>query len=115
MATWEDIVNTAHAFPGVEESLSYGEPSLKVGKKLLTRYRPQDNSIVLNEIDIDERKLLLNEEPNVFFLEPHYQNYQIILVRLSAFSATRARPYLERRWRCIALKKHIKDFEENND
>ena len=49
------VVEIAVQFPGVTEAVSYGEPSLKVRTSLLTRWRMNDDSIVLLDVDSFER------------------------------------------------------------
>lgn len=115
MATWGDIVELAARYPGVEEGISYGEPSLKVGKSLLTRWRKADNSLVLNGVPADERELLIEADRHVFFVEPHYHHYPIVLVRLSEVKASNLQTFLERRWRDIATKRVIKAYEDQSD
>ena len=45
--TYETAVRLAMALPGVEEGTSYGTPSLKVRKKLLTRLREDGETLVV--------------------------------------------------------------------
>ena len=101
MARWSDVMSFAKTLPGVEEATSYGEPSLKVRRALLTRLRRADESIVLMNVVPDERVDLIAAEPEAFFLEPHYEPYPIVLVRLAPIPAARLSPYLWRRWRGI--------------
>ena len=109
--TWEDIVRFARHYPHVEESTSYGEPSLKVGRKMLTRLRVADNAITLKDVAFEERDMLIEMRPDVFFVEPHYQNYPIVLARLDALSLDHVAGLLERRWRNIAPKKVLKAWD----
>ena len=45
------------SFPGVEDAVSYGEPSFKVGGKFFTWLRPRlDDSIVVHLDKLDERE-----------------------------------------------------------
>ncbi len=107
MATWQAVVERALAYPGMAEAVSYGEPSLKVGKSLVTRWRVADDSIVLLDVDRFERDHLLAQEPDVFFLEPHYQPHEIVLARLPRADLVVIAMYVERRWRNKAPRKLI--------
>ncbi len=104
MATWADIVGFAHQLGGVTEAVSYGEPSLRVGKAMLTRLRVADASIVLKDVDPDERDALIARTPELFFVEEHYVGYDIVLARLSKAHMSRLGPFIERSWRRIASK-----------
>jgi hypothetical protein len=53
VATWQKAVEIVLRFPGVEEAISYGEPSLKVRKSLLACWRKADNSIVLDQVSLE--------------------------------------------------------------
>ena len=87
--------------------MSYGEPSLKVRKSLLTRWRRGDDSLVLLDVDLFERERLLTDEPDVYFLEPHYEKHEIVLAHLAQLSLPAAEMFLERRWRNVAPKRLI--------
>lgn len=112
MASWIEVVEIARTFCGVELSQSYGEPSLKVGKALLTRHRTADDSIVLKGVDPDERDALIARSPNVFFVEDHYEGYDIVLARLAAASLDQLSPFIERTWRNLAPKRSVKAYDE---
>lgn len=111
MATWTDIVSFAHRLGGVTEANSYGEPSLRVGKVMLTRLRVADNSIVLKSVDPDERDELIAHSPELFFIEDHYIGYDIVLARISEARASRLVPFIERTWRRIAPKRVVAKYD----
>lgn len=39
--------------------------------------------------DLDEKAALIEAEPDIFFTEPHYDGYAMVLVRLSAIDESR--------------------------
>lgn len=92
------------AFPGANESTSYGYPSFKIEKKFFTRLRADDNSLVLTVSSIDERDMLLEAEPRLFHITEHYRNYPTVLARMERLDAKTLHAMLERRWRQIASK-----------
>jgi hypothetical protein len=73
----------ALSFPGVAAASSYGKPSYLVGRKFFTRWREGENSIVLIVDSIDERDMLLEADPETFFVTDHYRNYPSVLARAS--------------------------------
>lgn len=111
MASWSEVVELALKFPGIEESISYGEPSLKVRKALVARWRTSDDSIVLMDVDRFERDHILASESEVYFLEPHYQGYDIVLARLPVADLVAIEMYVERRWRNVAPRKLIAAYD----
>ena len=99
------------SFPGATESTSYGHPSFKIEKKFFTRLRAEDNSMVLIVDSMDERDMLLEAGQRLFHITDHYKNYPSVLARLEHLDAKILRGFLERRWRRIAPKKLLKEFE----
>ena len=93
------------SFPGVEEGSSYGQPSFKVNGKFFTRLRNEDQSLVLLEVDRDEREMLMEAEPGTFHITPHYKDYPSVLARIENLHPGSLRNFLERRWRKVAPKK----------
>jgi|ERR1041385_9229201 hypothetical protein len=96
------------SFPGANESTSYGYPSYKIEKKFFTRLRSEDNSLVLVVGSMDERDMLLEADPKLFHITPHYKDYPSVLARLEYLDAKTLRGMLERRWRKIAPKQLLK-------
>jgi hypothetical protein len=93
------------AFPGANESTSYGYPSYKIEKKFFTRLRREDNSLVLVVSSIDERDMLLEADPKLFHITPHYKNYPTVLARIERLDVKTLHAMLERRWRQLAPKR----------
>jgi hypothetical protein len=103
--TWDDVVAIASELPGVEVSTSYGTPALKVAGKLLTRLRPELDSLVLFSVPVEEREMLIEANGAVFHTTPHYEGYSAVLARLATIQPAAARSFLRRRWLGIAPKR----------
>lgn len=99
------------SFPGAEAATSYGQPAYKVDGKFLTRLRAEDHSLVLSDIGFDEREMLMEAEPEIFHLTPHYAGYPNVLARLDRLDAATLLPFLERRFRKVAKKATLKAYE----
>ncbi|MBV9992801.1 MAG: MmcQ/YjbR family DNA-binding protein [Alphaproteobacteria bacterium] len=95
----------ALSFPGGNEKPSYGKPAFFIEKKFFTRWRDEENSIVLIVDGIDERDMLLEADPTTFFITEHYRNYPSVLARAAALDTKTLRGMLERHWHKIAPKK----------
>lgn len=112
MATWEEVRAFMLGLPGVEESTTHNDaPALKLKGKLLA-CQPSDRTVrddgrvlVLMDVPLDERAVLIEAEPQVFFANDHFRDYPAVLVRLPATDFERIRPYLERSWRRRAPKR----------
>ncbi len=99
------------SFPGAEEGSSYGQPAFKVNGKFFTRLRREDNSVVLTGISMDEREMLMEAEPDTFHITPHYKDYPSVLARIETLHPGSFQNFLERKWRQIAPKKWVKDYD----
>ncbi len=99
------------SFPGVTEGTSYGRPSFLVNKKFFTRLRREDDSLVLLEVNFDEREMLMEAEPQTFHFTAHYKDYPSVLARLESLHPGSLRAFLERRWRKIAPKAMVKAYD----
>ena len=109
--TWNDVVRLASEFPDVVPSTSYGTPALKVKGKLLTRLRPEDDSLVLLDVPVDERAMLMEANPAVYHATPHYDGYPIVLAYLASIEPGAVQNFLKRRWRNIAPKRAVARWE----
>ena len=100
----------ALAFPGVEDSTSYGTPALRVRGKLLARLHQEMDCLVLRA-DFLDRQIMTQSAPSTFFITDHYQNYPWVLVRFSAVQARELPDLIERAWRLVAPKTLIERYE----
>jgi len=109
--TFDDIRKLALAWPEVEDSSSYGTPALKVRKKMLVRLKEDGDSLVMPDVPQDERAMLVEKEPKVFYFTDHYRDYPMVLIRLSRTKRATVEPFLRRRWRELASKKAVREFD----
>ena len=109
--TPDDVREIALSFPGAEEGSSYGQPSFKVCGKFFTRLRREDQSVVLLDVSHDEREMLMEAEPATFHITPHYKDYPSVLARIESLHPGSFRNFLDRRWRRLAPKKAVKEFD----
>ncbi|MEM8751582.1 MAG: MmcQ/YjbR family DNA-binding protein [Pseudomonadota bacterium] len=110
MKDWDEVRSLAARLPEVEESVAYGWPALKIGRALLTRLREDGESLTLHDVPAEERAMLIQAEPDVFFTTAHYDGHDIVLARLHAIAPERLFPFLERRWRGRAPKRAIRKY-----
>lgn len=108
MSDWDEVVRLGLGLPGVEVSTSYGTPALKVGGKLMARLWEDGQTLVLVKIGFDQREMLMEAEPDVFFLTPHYKDYPSVLVRLPNVAAATLQGLLHQIWREVAPRKLVK-------
>jgi hypothetical protein len=101
----------ALALPGVEESTSYGTPSLKVKGKIMSRLRTEAEGALALRCDFLDRQILLQAAPRTFFVTDHYLNYPMVLVRLNRVRKRDLPDLIERAWRMVAPPKLVAEYD----
>jgi hypothetical protein len=109
--TFDDIRKLALAWPEVEDGSSYGTPALKVRKKLLARLREDDETLVMLGVPQDEREMLIESQPKIYYFTDHYRDYPTVLIRLSKAKRNHVEPLLRRRWRALASKAAVREHD----
>jgi hypothetical protein len=97
------------ALPGVEEKSSWGTPGFRTAKRMLTRLKEDGDSLVVR-IDADEREMLMEADPEAFYLTDHYRPHPYVLVRMSRVEAGTLKRLLMQQWREAATKKHLEAY-----
>ena len=70
--------------PGVAESTWNGTPSLKFGKKSLSRAKDAQTLVIM--CPLEEKATLIEAAPDIYFETDHYRGWPAILVRVDAIS-----------------------------
>jgi hypothetical protein len=95
--------------PEVEVSTSYGTPALKVRGKLIARMKDAQTLVVM--CPIEEKEMLMEVDPRVYFETDHYKGWPAVLVRLGKISTPKLRYRLEQSWRLKAPKRLVTQFD----
>lgn len=111
---FDTVRKLAHEFAGVEDSTSYGSPSLKVRGKLLAcipRHKSAEPGSLAVCIRFDDRDELIAAAPDIYYMTDHYLNYPSVLVRLSRIESDALKDLLGMAWSFVTTKpasrKHI--------
>ncbi len=72
---------------------------------------PGNEEFVIVRIDLDRREHLLELNPEVFFVTPHYKSYSGVIVRLSTVDQKQLRNLLVDAWRHVAPKRLVRDWD----
>ena len=91
--TFDDVRKFALVWPEVEDATSYGTPALKIRKKLLARLKEDGDSLVMPGVPPEERDILVERDPQVFYFTDHYKDYPIVLARLSKAKRSIVEPH----------------------
>jgi hypothetical protein len=109
---WEAVCAIARRLPAVEDGSYHGYPALRVAGKFLVRLGDDGASIELKALDANERALLIEAQPELYFLPERFHGAGMF-VRLKPLDRKTASALLERRWRAVAPKALVKAFDAN--
>jgi len=107
MPTLDDVRKVALAMTGVVEATSYGTPCFKARGKLFARLLPEGD-VLMVRVDPMGRDALVESQPKVFFVTPHYENYPMVLVRLPRVDRTTLREMLHDARRLVAPERGVR-------
>ena len=103
--TYAELTEILLTWPLVEASTSYGTPSFKVKGKLLTRLREDGDSLLIKGVEPDERAMLCEAFPDLYYFTEHYRDYPMVLIRLSRADAQTVTTILDRTYRSLLPRK----------
>jgi len=92
--TYDTVREIGLTLPGVEESVSYGTPALKVRGKLFVRLHQDLDKIVLR-MSFERRDEMMASDPQTYFITDHYREYPYVLVSLSRVPSEALRDLLQ--------------------
>ena len=100
-ATVRDLVKD---LSGVEEGTAWGVPALKLRGRLLAcmasnKAAEPDTLVVV--IGFDQRDAMIADDPETYYLKPHYVGYPSVLVRLPRIERDALKDLLHAAWRFV--------------
>ncbi len=108
--TLDTVRRIALALPQVEEGLSGNLPVFRVRGKLLARLHEDGQALVI-KIDYLKRDILLNAEPETFYINDFYRCYPMVFVRLSSVDRRVLENLFEDAWRLLAPKRLVEAYD----
>jgi hypothetical protein len=114
-AEYKRVCEIARKLPGVEESSSYGTPALKVKGRFMCRLRSEAEGALAIRCDLVDRQVLMQADPEVFFVTDHYRDYPMVLVRLDRVRRSALPDLIERAWRMVAPPKLVAEHDARRD
>jgi hypothetical protein len=100
--TFATVRTVGLALPDVEEGTMYGSPALKLRGKFLacmaSHKSAEPNSLVVR-LDFEQRDAMIADDPDTYYLKPHYAGFPSVLVRLSRISREGLKDLLHASWR----------------
>lgn len=109
---FDRLKRAAAHLPEVEESTAYGTPSLKVRGKGFTRIKDAETVVVM--VALDEKEMLLEAAPDIYFETDHYKGWPAMLVRIDAIPDDELSHRLTKAWLLKAPKTLAKRLVPSN-
>jgi hypothetical protein len=103
--TFDTVRKIGLALPDVEEGTMYGTPALKLRGKLLacmTSHKSAEPNSLSVRLDFEQRDAMIADDPDTYYLKPHYVSYPVVLVRLSKISREALDDLLHASWRAVS-------------
>lgn len=108
----EMVRQIALALPQVEERVSFGTPVFCVKNKLLARLRDGDEILVL-PMDMAERDVRVEVEPETYYVTDHYVGLPYVLIRLKKIDGYELRDLIARAWQRVAPKRLVAAYKRD--
>jgi hypothetical protein len=122
VASWETVCDLLAALPGTEQGRLHDNPAVRVRGKLVAylpsnrRSRPDHaadhEEFLVVKTDFAERAALLEQDPETFFVTPHYQDYPGVIVRLATVRPDQLRELLTEAWRRVAPRRLVRELDQ---
>ena len=107
-ASFDRVEQLAGGLPGIEVSTYFGKPALKLDGQMvacMASHKSAEPNTLVVRVDFLERDLRIANEPDVYYLKPHYVNYPCVLTRLSEVSDAALKDLLESAHHYVIKKK----------
>ena len=96
--------------PEVTLAHPWGHEALKAHGKMWCWWSFYEDGAVFRA-SREEREMLMEADPQTFFLHPHYRAHDLVLVRAGRIDPDWAGPRLIRDWRAAAPKRWLKAWD----
>ena len=108
---WQRVVKLGLELPEVVEDVWFRTPALKVRGRAFVRLKEDSETVVFLVASVDEQEMLVESQPDIYFITEHYRGYPAVLARLAPLRTVEARLRLERAWRTRAPKTLVSTLE----
>ena len=116
MPTWTTVCERARQLPDAELGTQHGAPAWRVGGKVFVQLNPRlrvpdeealvdargDRIMLLTEPD--ERRALVEADPDTFVVTPHYESSRFVVVWLDSVATDHLAELVEEAWRLRASR-----------
>jgi len=100
-----EALAAARGLPGIARSTNHGTPSLKVRDRSFIRLKDAETLVLL--CPVEQKALLMEISPDIYFETSHYVGHPAVLINLKAISDEELSLRLEDAWRFKAPGKLV--------
>ncbi len=107
--TFQDVEAIGRRLPDVEVTTTWGQPTLKVRGKMfacMASHKSAEADTLVVMMDIADRDLLIEDDPDVYYLKDHYVGYPCVLVRLTRVHPDALRGLVAGAHRYVSTRQH---------
>jgi len=76
------------SIPGTDERLWFNQPSVFLHDRFLAKTHHKEDAVTLQVGSMEMRDMMLEAEPELFYITDHYRKFPFVLMRLSALTRT---------------------------
>jgi hypothetical protein len=105
----ERLKRASAGLPEVEPSTWYGTPSLKVAGKGFCRVKDPETVVLM--VSLEEKEMLLEAAPDLYYETDHYRGWPAMLVRIHAISDEELSHRMRKAWLQKAPRRLVKQLE----
>jgi hypothetical protein len=106
------LIKAASGLPEISVAKSYGTPAIKCSGKLLMRVKDAETVVLV--CAIEEKQLLFESAPDIYYETDHYRAWPSLLVRLSEISDEELRLRMENAFRSKAPRRLVAAWEDRS-
>ncbi len=102
------VRDVALKLPFVEEGTAYGHIAFRLKGKYMAGIRDDGETLSI-KIEKFERDMMIQSEPDKYFITDHYLNYDYVVVRLGNVNKDDLYYLFKQAWRLVAPKRLLKE------
>ena len=107
--TFDTVREIGLKLPGAVVGTAYGSPMLRVNGRIFAgiaiNKQAEPNSLMVYVADFDQRDALIEEDPDTYYVRPHYEAYPVVLVRLTRVTREALEDLVRGAHRVVSLKR----------
>ena len=104
---WDDVREFGLQLPNTEESIAWGTPVLRLNGNIFAAvpiHKSAEPGSLSIHCDASVRDAMIEEQPDVYYTAAHYENYPVVLIRLSRITRDVLEDLLRMGHRYVASK-----------